>query len=88
MQKSVEFKINVPYPELISLFGQASIGLHTMIDEHFGITVVEIMVRFPLVRRPSETLFVDVFMTMRIGRWSDSSRSRFGRSVPRHCRSI
>lgn len=43
-QDNVEFAINVPYPELISLFGKASIGMHTMIDEHFGITVVEFMV--------------------------------------------
>ena len=42
-QDNVEFEINVPYPRLIALFGQASIGLHTMIDEHFGITVVEFM---------------------------------------------
>lgn len=29
----------------MALFGKASIGLHTMVDEHFGITVVEFMVR-------------------------------------------
>lgn len=27
------------------MFGEAWIGLHTMVDEHFGITVVEFMVR-------------------------------------------
>ncbi|KAI5480410.1 UDP-Glycosyltransferase/glycogen phosphorylase [Pseudohyphozyma bogoriensis] len=42
-QDSVEFVVNVPYPTLIKLLGKASVGLHTMIDEHFGITVVEFM---------------------------------------------
>lgn len=46
LQDNVEFVINVPYPELIKLFGTASIGLHTMVDEHFGITAVEFMVSF------------------------------------------
>lgn len=40
-QSNVTLAVNVPYSELISLFGRASIGLHTMVDEHFGITVVE-----------------------------------------------
>ncbi|KAL8280917.1 hypothetical protein RQP46_006596 [Phenoliferia psychrophenolica] len=40
---NVEFVINVPYPELIELLGRAEVGLHTMVDEHFGITVVEFM---------------------------------------------
>ncbi|ORY76869.1 hypothetical protein BCR35DRAFT_325608 [Leucosporidium creatinivorum] len=43
IEDNVEFAVNVPFPELIALFGKASIGLHTMIDEHFGITVVEFM---------------------------------------------
>jgi alpha-1,2-mannosyltransferase len=40
---SVEFLINPPYPELEKLFAEASVGLSTMVDEHFGISVVEFM---------------------------------------------
>eukprot|EP00768_Dysnectes_brevis_P001447 gnl/Dysnectes_brevis/1372_a1542_2459.p1 GENE.gnl/Dysnectes_brevis/1372_a1542_2459~~gnl/Dysnectes_brevis/1372_a1542_2459.p1 ORF type:complete len:471 (-),score=59.29 gnl/Dysnectes_brevis/1372_a1542_2459:40-1452(-) len=38
---SVEFKANIPYKDLIALLGQAKIGLHTMVAEHFGISIVE-----------------------------------------------
>lgn len=44
-QNYVEFAINKPFPELLGLFGRASVGLSTMVDEHFGINVVEFMVR-------------------------------------------
>ena len=37
----VEFVLNQPYPVLKSWLGRASIGLHTMWNEHFGIGVVE-----------------------------------------------
>ncbi|KAK4048170.1 asparagine-linked glycosylation protein [Microbotryomycetes sp. JL221] len=37
----VSFVVNASFTSLIELFGKASIGLHTMVDEHFGITVVE-----------------------------------------------
>jgi len=39
----VEFCINVPFDELTSLLAGAVGGLHTMLDEHFGISVVEYM---------------------------------------------
>jgi len=42
-QDSVTFAVNFAFPELVKLFGSSSIGLHTMVDEHFGITVVELM---------------------------------------------
>ncbi|KAH9587762.1 asparagine-linked glycosylation protein, variant 2 [Schistosoma haematobium] len=38
---TVEFHINLPYQELKSYFGRCSVNLHTMVDEHFGISVVE-----------------------------------------------
>ncbi|KAM0790159.1 hypothetical protein ACM66B_005478 [Microbotryomycetes sp. NB124-2] len=41
IEDNVSFAVNVSYPELVTLFGRASIGLHSMVDEHFGITVVE-----------------------------------------------
>ncbi|GAA5825292.1 hypothetical protein JCM11251_006924 [Rhodosporidiobolus azoricus] len=37
----VEFLINAPWPMLAETMGKSSIGLHTMVDEHFGIGVVE-----------------------------------------------
>ncbi|XP_035005638.1 GDP-Man:Man(3)GlcNAc(2)-PP-Dol alpha-1,2-mannosyltransferase [Hippoglossus stenolepis] len=39
----VEFKLNVTFEELKSEMGEATIGLHTMWNEHFGIGVVECM---------------------------------------------
>ena len=40
---SIKFKVNVPFSEIISIFQSASIALHTMKFEHFGITPVEMM---------------------------------------------
>lgn len=40
---SVEWCVNVPYAQLKQLLGGAVGGLHTMLDEHFGISVVEYM---------------------------------------------
>ncbi|TFY83136.1 hypothetical protein EWM64_g876 [Hericium alpestre] len=39
----VEFAINAPYSQMLSYLSRASIGLSTMVDEHFGINVVEFM---------------------------------------------
>ncbi|CAE7903072.1 Alg11 [Symbiodinium necroappetens] len=39
----VSFRTNVPLKEMQSLLSQADVGLHTMRDEHFGISVVEFM---------------------------------------------
>ncbi|KAH9000600.1 mannosyltransferase [Lactarius hatsudake] len=39
----VEFVVNAPYPRILELLGHASVGLNTMVDEHFGINVVEFM---------------------------------------------
>ena len=41
----MELLENAPYPEIVRRLGEASIGLNTMQDEHFGINVVEFMVR-------------------------------------------
>ena len=40
---SVDFHVNVSFAELRILLGDAVAGLHTMVDEHFGISVVEYM---------------------------------------------
>ncbi|XP_070553749.1 GDP-Man:Man(3)GlcNAc(2)-PP-Dol alpha-1,2-mannosyltransferase-like isoform X2 [Ptychodera flava] len=39
----VEFKLNVSFDDLKKYLGEATIGLHTMWNEHFGIGVVECM---------------------------------------------
>ncbi|GAA5867497.1 hypothetical protein JCM8547_007526 [Rhodosporidiobolus lusitaniae] len=38
---NVKFEVNKPWEEIRRFMGSASVGLHTMVDEHFGITVVE-----------------------------------------------
>nr|XP_023027193.1 GDP-Man:Man(3)GlcNAc(2)-PP-Dol alpha-1,2-mannosyltransferase [Leptinotarsa decemlineata] len=43
LENNVEFKVNVSYEDLLQEFQKAYIGIHTMLDEHFGISVVEQM---------------------------------------------
>ncbi|GAA5874450.1 hypothetical protein JCM1840_000784 [Sporobolomyces johnsonii] len=38
---NVEWRVNVPFEQLLGLLSTAGVGLHTMVDEHFGITMVE-----------------------------------------------
>jgi len=38
---AVEFLVNVPLPRLRQLLGRARVGLHSMWNEHFGISIVE-----------------------------------------------
>lgn len=44
VEERVEFVVNCSYDELKGWLGRASVGLHTMWNEHFGIGVVEMMV--------------------------------------------
>ena len=37
IKEYVEFKLNVSFDDLKKLMSEAEIGLHTMLDEHFGI---------------------------------------------------
>lgn len=39
----VEFVVNASYEELCNRLATASVGIHTMWNEHFGISVVEMM---------------------------------------------
>ncbi|ORY41697.1 UDP-Glycosyltransferase/glycogen phosphorylase [Rhizoclosmatium globosum] len=43
IEDNVEILINASYPDLKAWLGRASIGMHAMRDEHFGIGVVEYM---------------------------------------------
>lgn len=43
LEEDVEFYKNLTYKDLVQLLGGAIAGIHSMIDEHFGISVVEYM---------------------------------------------
>lgn len=43
LEAHVEFIVNAPYSVILRELSKASIGLSTMVDEHFGINVVEFM---------------------------------------------
>ncbi|KAH9932777.1 mannosyltransferase [Epithele typhae] len=43
IEDQVQFVVNAPFPEMLSLLSRASVGLNTMVEEHFGINVVEFM---------------------------------------------
>ena len=49
IEDSVSFRINESWSEIKELLGSSGIGLHTMQDEHFGITLVEFQVPFPFL---------------------------------------
>ena len=42
--EGVEMVINQSFGKIREIFAKASIGLHMMIDEHFGISIVEMLV--------------------------------------------
>merc|ERR1712038_1734548 len=41
--ENVDFKVNIPFSELLHEMAECLIGLHTMWNEHFGIAVVEML---------------------------------------------
>ncbi|KZO96898.1 glycosyltransferase family 4 protein [Calocera viscosa TUFC12733] len=43
IEDNVEFVVNAPYKEVQGWLARASIGFSTMVDEHFGINVVEFL---------------------------------------------
>ncbi|EIW52437.1 mannosyltransferase [Trametes versicolor FP-101664 SS1] len=43
IESQVQFVVNAKYSEILNWLSRASIGLSTMVDEHFGINVVEFM---------------------------------------------
>lgn len=43
-QDQVSFVVNAPFPDMLGWLSRSGIGLSTMVDEHFGINVVEFMV--------------------------------------------
>lgn len=43
IEDHVEFKVNASYQELIQCYQKSLIGIHAMWNEHFGISIVELM---------------------------------------------
>jgi alpha-1,2-mannosyltransferase len=43
-QAQVEFIVNASHAVILDWLARASVGLSTMVDEHFGINIVEYMV--------------------------------------------
>lgn len=43
IEEHVRFIVNAPFPDMLRWLSRASIGMNTMVDEHFGINVVEYM---------------------------------------------
>ena len=43
VQERIQFVVNAPFSKMQALMASSSIGLHTMWNEHFGISVVEMM---------------------------------------------
>lgn len=43
IEDNVQFKVNINTDEMITLMEQSSIAIHTMVNEHFGISVVEFL---------------------------------------------
>ena len=43
-QDRTKFVVNASYPDMLDWLSRSSIGLSTMVDEHFGINIVEYMV--------------------------------------------
>jgi len=43
IEDQVQFILNAPYSNVLEWLSKASVGLSTMVDEHFGINVVEFM---------------------------------------------
>ncbi|KAJ3551117.1 hypothetical protein NM688_g4919 [Phlebia brevispora] len=43
IDEQVQFIVNASYPDMLNWLSRASVGLSTMVDEHFGINIVEYM---------------------------------------------
>ena len=43
LENNIKLLKNVPFPAVIEEFKRAKIGIHTMKDEHFGISIIEMM---------------------------------------------
>lgn len=76
----VEFAVNVSLAELQRNLGRASLGIHTMWNEHFGISVVEMMAC-------CAAWYIRATTYLCAGSWSGTNCAQFGRSQARYRRS-
>jgi hypothetical protein len=84
LQEYVDFVVNASYPRVLELLSEASIGLNTMVDEHFGINVVEFMVStiFPnLVDSKNIRRADGVIVVLDSGRWRNTHRTFVRRTL-------
>lgn len=84
VQEYVDFVVNASYPRVLELLSEASIGLNTMVDEHFGINVVEFMVStiFPNVVDSKNIRRADGVIVVRdSGRWRNTHRTFVRRTL-------
>jgi hypothetical protein len=84
VQEYVDFVVNASYPRVLELLSEASIGLNTMVDEHFGINVVEFMVStiFPNVVDSKNIRRADgVIVVLDSGRWRNTHRTFVRRTL-------
>ncbi|GEM10256.1 mannosyltransferase [Rhodotorula toruloides] len=68
VEDKVEFVVNAEYGQICEWMRRASVGLHTMVDEHFGITVVEFQAAglIPLAHASAGPL-LDILLPSRSG---------------------
>ena len=66
IENNVEFRLNVPFEELCQAMQKASIGLHSMWNEHFGIAVVEMLAAglITIAHRLVDYLFFKIFFLL------------------------
>lgn len=81
-QDLVSFVVNAPYSTIVENLSQASIGISTMVDEHFGINVVEFMVG-SMHALAFASLTRSVIFT---GSRPHYTLARLGGALARHCR--
>ena len=79
----MQFEINAPFDALTAWLARSSVGISTMVDEHFGINVVEYMVR---EGGNGGELHSNDDVT--IGFWLDPSRSRVRWTFARYRRPL
>ena len=53
--------MNLPYDELLKLFENNKIGIHTMEAEHFGIAIVEMIVSKKKKKKKIKNIFRKIF---------------------------
>lgn len=84
---AAEVRVNMEREELRDLLRQACVGIHTMRDEHFGISVVELQVSgLIVVAHRSGGVAVDIVCEGETGFLAGDSAKEYGEAVARAMR--